>query len=83
MFVVPANTPGVDIVRDVGSMDDPENHYGRFGNHAEIVTWSVRIPGENLIGPEARASCSRRRASDRVGSITAVVGSGRPSAPST
>ena len=32
MFVVPANTPGVNIVRDVGSMDDPDNHYGRFGN---------------------------------------------------
>ena len=52
MFVVPANTPGVNIVRDVGSMDDPDNHYGRFGNHAEIRYVDVRIPAENLIGPE-------------------------------
>jgi acyl-CoA dehydrogenase len=52
MFVVPADTPGVTIVRDVGSMDDPENHYGRFGNHAEIRYVDVRIPAENLIGPE-------------------------------
>jgi acyl-CoA dehydrogenase len=52
MFVVPATTPGVTIVRDVGSMDDPENHYGRFGNHAEILYQDVRIPAENLIGPE-------------------------------
>jgi len=52
MFVVPANTPGVNIVRDVGSMDDPDNHYGRFGNHAEIRYVDVRIPAQNLIGPE-------------------------------
>jgi acyl-CoA dehydrogenase len=52
MFVVAADTPGVNIVRDVGSMDDPDNHYGRFGNHAEIRYVDVRIPAENLIGPE-------------------------------
>ncbi len=52
MFVVPVDSPGVDIVRDVGSMDDPDNHYGRFGNHAEIRYVDVRVPGENLIGPE-------------------------------
>ena len=52
MFVVPADTPGVTIVRDVGSMDDPDNHYGRFGNHAEIRYEDVRVPAENLIGPE-------------------------------
>src|SRR5271163_2165269 len=52
MFVVPADTPGVNIIRDVGSMDDPENHYGRFGNHAEIRYDDVRIPAEHLIGPE-------------------------------
>ena len=33
-------------------MDDPDNHYGRFGNHAEIRYEDVRIPAENLIGPE-------------------------------
>ena len=52
MFVVPVDSPGVTIVRDVGSMDDPEIHYGRFGNHAEILYEDVRIPAENLIGPE-------------------------------
>jgi acyl-CoA dehydrogenase len=52
MFVVPVNSPGVTIVRDVGSMDDPEIHYGRFGNHAEILYEEVRIPADHLIGPE-------------------------------
>ena len=52
MFVVPVGTPGVTIVRDVGSMDDPEIHYGRFGNHAEILYEDVHIPADHLIGPE-------------------------------
>ena len=52
MFVVPVATPGVTIVRDVGSMDDPRVTYGRFGNHAEIVYEDVRVPADHLIGPE-------------------------------
>jgi acyl-CoA dehydrogenase len=52
MFVVPANAPGVNIVRDVGAMDDPDVTFGRFGNHAEIVYDDVRIPADHLIGPE-------------------------------
>jgi acyl-CoA dehydrogenase len=52
MFVVPVTTPGVNILRDVGSMDDPEVVYGRFGNHAEILYEDVRVPSDHLIGPE-------------------------------
>lgn len=52
MFVVPVETPGVTIVRDVGAMDDPEVTFGRFGNHAEITYQDVRVPGDHLIGPE-------------------------------
>jgi acyl-CoA dehydrogenase len=52
MFVVPVNTPGVNILRDVGAMDDPQVTFGRFGNHAEILYEDVRIPADHLIGPE-------------------------------
>jgi len=52
MFVVPVETPGVTILRDVGSMDDPDVVYGRFGNHAEILYDDVRVPEDHLIGPE-------------------------------
>ena len=52
MIIVPADTPGVTILRDVGSMDDPTVVYGKFGNHAEILYESVRVPYENLIGDE-------------------------------
>ena len=37
MIIVPVDTPGVEIVRDVATMEDPDTAFGRFGNHAEIV----------------------------------------------
>ena len=52
MLIVPADTPGVDIVRDVSTMEDPHTPYGRFGNHAEIAYRDVRVPAANLIGRE-------------------------------
>jgi acyl-CoA dehydrogenase len=52
MFVVPARAPGVDILRDVPTMSDPEEHPPRPGGHTEIAYRDVRIPAENLIGSE-------------------------------
>jgi acyl-CoA dehydrogenase len=52
MFVVPAGTQGVDILRDVPTMGDPAEHTGRPGGHAEIIYRDVRVPAENLIGNE-------------------------------
>jgi acyl-CoA dehydrogenase len=50
MIIVPADTPGVDIVRDIPTMAHPEESYGRLGNHAEIYYRDVRVPYENVIG---------------------------------
>jgi acyl-CoA dehydrogenase len=52
MILVPADTPGVEIVRDVATMAEPEESFGRFGNHAEIYYRDVRVPTANLIGRE-------------------------------
>ena len=52
MILVPAHTPGVDIVRDVPTMEDPAEHFGTFGAHSEIVYRDVRVPYENLVGHE-------------------------------
>ncbi|MGO9195922.1 MAG: acyl-CoA dehydrogenase family protein [Acidimicrobiales bacterium] len=52
MFLVPASTPGVDIVRDVSTMEDPVEHFGKFGAHSEVVYRDVRIPSGNLVGNE-------------------------------
>jgi acyl-CoA dehydrogenase len=51
MFVVPKDAPGVNIVRNFGTGAEP---IGR-GNHAWIKYEDVRIPQENLLGPEGKA----------------------------
>ncbi len=52
MIVVPADTQGVEIVRDVATMADPVAHFGRFGGHAEVRYREVRVPYEHLVGRE-------------------------------
>jgi acyl-CoA dehydrogenase len=52
MIIVPVDTPGVEIVRDVPTMEHPHGGYGRYGGHAEIYYRDVRVPAENLLGPE-------------------------------
>src|ERR1700742_3549062 len=50
MFVFGADTPGVRIVRDIPTMEHPEEHFGRYGGHAEIVYEDVRVPKDALLG---------------------------------
>src|SRR3954462_15774797 len=50
MIIVPTDAPGVRILRDIATMEHPEEHYGRYGGHSEIVYEGVRVPEENLLG---------------------------------
>jgi acyl-CoA dehydrogenase len=50
MIIVPTDTPGVNILRDVPTMGEPDHKTGEPGGHAEIVYDHVRVPRENLIG---------------------------------
>jgi acyl-CoA dehydrogenase len=50
MFIVPADAPGVTIVRDVPTMEHPYEHTGRYGGHAEIRYDGVRLPADALLG---------------------------------
>ncbi|MHB1569586.1 MAG: acyl-CoA dehydrogenase family protein [Solirubrobacteraceae bacterium] len=52
MFIVDAGTPGVEIVRDVATMEHPYDSYGLYGNHAEIRYRDVRVPESALLGAE-------------------------------
>src|SRR3984957_14937633 len=52
MFIVPCDTPGVDIVRDVPTMEHPWEQYGGYGGHAEIVYDQVRVGAQALLGAE-------------------------------
>ncbi len=50
MFIVPVDTPGVQIVRDVATMEHPAESYGKLGNHAEVRYEDVRVGPEALLG---------------------------------
>ena len=52
MIIVDADTPGVNIVRDIPTMEHPAEHFGRYGGHAEIVYDDVRVPADELLGGE-------------------------------
>ena len=52
MFIVPVDTPGVKILRDVPTMEHPEESFGRLGGHAEIRYEDVRVGPEALLGAE-------------------------------
>jgi acyl-CoA dehydrogenase len=51
MFLVPTDTPGVTIERNVGLYGEPENE----GFHALIHYDNVRVPAEALLGGEGQA----------------------------
>jgi acyl-CoA dehydrogenase len=53
MIIVPTKTPGVNIVRDVPTMGEPDHKTGEPGGHAEILYENVRVPFENIVGGEA------------------------------
>ena len=50
MFIVPAETPGIEIVRNVGLGGEPIND----GAHGLVNYRDVRVPGENLLGGEGQ-----------------------------
>jgi len=48
MFLVPRDTPGVEIVRNVGVFGEPWGH----GDHGYVRYNKVRLPADALLGPE-------------------------------
>lgn len=53
MIIVPTTTPGVEILRDVPTMGEPDHRTGEPGGHAEIRYRDVRVPLDHLVGGEA------------------------------
>jgi len=51
MFLVPSDTPGIDIVRNVGLAGDRSDE----GSHALIHYDEVRVPAEAVLGGEGQA----------------------------
>ncbi|ODU07653.1 MAG: acyl-CoA dehydrogenase [Pseudonocardia sp. SCN 72-86] len=50
MIIVPTDTPGVEIVRDIPVMDEHHDQPDLERGHAEILYRSVRVPCTNLVG---------------------------------
>jgi acyl-CoA dehydrogenase len=51
MFLVPSETPGINLLRNVGLGYEPVGH----GAHAYIRYENVRIPKQNMLGPRGGA----------------------------
>jgi acyl-CoA dehydrogenase len=51
MFLVPTGTDGIEILRNVGLMGEPEGH----GMHAHVRYHDVRVPADALLGGEGQA----------------------------
>ncbi len=49
MIIVPTNTPGYNLVRNIPVMGHTGSDYA---SHGEILFQSSRVPQENLLGPE-------------------------------
>jgi acyl-CoA dehydrogenase len=50
MIVVPVDTPGVTVLRDIPVMNHPLIGGALDGGHAEVLYEDVRVPAENLVG---------------------------------
>ncbi|WP_217574418.1 acyl-CoA dehydrogenase family protein [Streptomyces sp. GbtcB7] len=49
-FIVPSGTPGMRVLRDLGSMEEPSPRPGYYASHAEMVFEDVRVPKEAMLG---------------------------------
>jgi len=83
MFIVPTDTPGVEILRDVPTMEHPWEQFGGYGGHAEIRYDGARVGAEACSAERARASSWPSIGSGRAASTTACAGSASRGGPST
>jgi acyl-CoA dehydrogenase len=51
MFIVPAETAGIEIIRNVGLGGEPDGH----GSHGYVRYNNVRVPADHVLGGEGQA----------------------------
>lgn len=49
-FIVPAGTPGMRILRDIGTMEEPHPQPQAYPSHAEMAFEDVRVPKDAMLG---------------------------------
>lgn len=50
IVIVDRDTPGVEVVRDIPTMEDQEPQWGQIENHCEIRFTDVDLPAEAVLG---------------------------------
>ncbi|MBC3192165.1 acyl-CoA dehydrogenase family protein [Pseudonocardia sp. C8] len=55
VVIVDRCTPGVDVRRDIASMEDPQPRPGQIENHCEVVLTDVRLPAGSVLGRPGQA----------------------------
>jgi acyl-CoA dehydrogenase len=49
-IIVPADTPGLEVVRELGTLEDASPRWGLWDNHAVLELRDVRVPVTNMLG---------------------------------
>ncbi|MEO3858688.1 acyl-CoA dehydrogenase family protein [Acrocarpospora sp. B8E8] len=63
-FIVPTGTPGLRVVREIGTLEDSRPEWGRLENHAEVVLDGVLVGPDALLGERGQGF---RIAQERLG----------------
>ncbi|WP_326640576.1 acyl-CoA dehydrogenase family protein [Streptosporangium sp. NBC_01755] len=63
-FIVPTTTPGLKIVREIGTLEDSRPEWGRLENHSEVILQDVRVGADAMLGPRGQGF---RIAQERLG----------------
>jgi acyl-CoA dehydrogenase len=50
-FIVAADNPGLEVVREIGSMEQPDPLFGEIDNHAEVRLDRARVDADANLGP--------------------------------
>ncbi|HEX8005641.1 MAG TPA: acyl-CoA dehydrogenase family protein, partial [Trebonia sp.] len=63
-FIVPTGTPGLRVVREIGTLEDSRPEWGRLENHAEVVLDGVLVGADAMLGERGQGF---RIAQERLG----------------
>jgi acyl-CoA dehydrogenase len=54
VVIVDRDTPGVEVRRDIASMEDPDPRPAQLENHCEVIFTDVALPAEAVLGAPGR-----------------------------
>jgi acyl-CoA dehydrogenase len=75
-FLIARNAPGLEVRREIGSMENPDPVFGEVDNHAEVLLRDVRVSDAERLGPvgEGFAIAQERLGPGRIHHVMRWVG---------